>query len=48
MVVKMVDSRVVHLVERLAELKVVQKAVKMVEYLVEKKVDPLVEKKVRN
>ena len=40
MVVKMVDSRVVYLVERLAELKVVQKAVKMVEYLVEKMVDP--------
>ena len=34
MVVKTVDSRVVHLVGRLAELKVVQKAVKMVEYLV--------------
>ena len=48
MVVKMVDSRVVHLVERLAELKVVQKAVKMVEYLVGKKVDPLVVKKVGN
>ena len=48
MVLKMVDSRVVHLVERLAELKVVQKAVKMVEYLVEKMVDPLVVKKVGN
>ena len=48
LVVKTVDSRVVHLVERLAELKVVQKAVKMVEYLVGKKVDLLVGKKVRN
>ena len=48
MVVKTVDSRIVHLVERLAELKVVQKAVEMVEYFVEKKVDPLVGKKVRN
>ena len=48
MVVKMVDSRVVNLVERLAELKVVQKAVKMVEYLVGKKVDLLVGKKVGN
>ena len=48
LVVKTVDSRIVHLVERLAELKVVQKAVKMVEYLVGKKVDSLVGKKVRN
>ena len=48
LVVKMVDSRVVHLVGKLAELKVVQKAVKMVVFLVEKKVDPLVGKKVRN
>ena len=44
----LVDSRVVNLVERLAELKVVQKAVKMVECLVEKMVDPLVVKKVGN
>ena len=48
MVVKMVEYLVVHLVERLAELKVVQKDVKMVEYLLAKKVDPLVGKKVRN
>ena len=48
MVVKTVDSRVVYLVESLAELKVVQKAVKMVVYFVEKKVDPLVGKKVGN
>ena len=48
MVVKMVDSSIVHLVGRLAELKVVLKAVKMVEYLVAKKVDPLVGKKVEN
>ena len=45
---KKVDSRVVNLVEKLAELKVVQKAVKMVVYLVEKKIDPLVGKKVGN
>ena len=44
----MVDSRVVHLVGRLAELKVVQKDVKMVEYLVEKMVVPLVVKMVGN
>ena len=48
LVVKKVDPLVVHLVERLAELKVVEKAVEMVEYLVEKKVDPLIGKKVRN
>ena len=48
MVVKKVDSRVEYLVGRLAELKVVWKAVKMVEYLVEKKVDPLVVKKIGN
>ena len=42
MVVKTVDSRVEYLAGRLAELKVVQKAVKMVEYLVEKMADPLV------
>ena len=48
MVVKTVDSRVVHLVGRLAELKVVQKAVKMVEYLVGKMVVPLVVKMVGN
>ena len=48
MVVKTVDSRVVYLAGRLAELKVVQKAVKMVEYLVEKMVDPLVAKMVGN
>ena len=46
MVVKTVDSRVVHLADRLAELKVVQKAVKMVEHLVGKLVDPLVVKMV--
>ena len=48
MVVKMVEYLVVHLVGRLAELKVAQKAVKMVEYLVGKKVDLLVGKKVGN
>ena len=48
LVVKTVDSRVEYLVGRLAGLKVVQKAVKMVVYLVEKMVDPLVGKKVRN
>ena len=48
MVVKMVESRIVHLVGKSAELKVVQKAVKMVVYLVGKKVDSLVVKKVGN
>ena len=48
MVVKMVEYLVVHLVGRLAELKVAQKAVKMVEYLVGKMVDPLVVKMVEN
>ena len=48
MVVSTVEYLVEHLVGRLAELKVVQKDVKMVEYLVGKKVDPLVVKKVGN
>ena len=48
LVVKMVEYLVEHLVGKSAELKVVQKAVKMVEYLVGKKVDPLVGKKVGN
>ena len=48
MVVKTVDSRAVHLAGRLAEMKVVLMAVKMVEYLVGKMVDPLVVKRVGN
>ena len=48
MVVKTVDSKVVYLAGRLAELKVVQKAVKMAEYLVGKMVVPLVVKMIEN
>ena len=48
LVVKTVDLRIVHLVERLAELKVVEKAVKMVECMVVTMVDPLAVKKFGN
>ena len=48
LVVKMVEYLVVHLIGMSAELKVVQKALKMVEYLVGNMVDSLVVKKVGN